>query len=84
MSRGDAASNVGGMNQAAALGRIGPLLRDWRRRRRMSQLDLALSGTAVEVTASELSIESFFPADRTTADVVWSAAAALDPRARDA
>jgi hypothetical protein len=38
----------------------------------------------VEVTASELSIESFFPADRTTADVVWSAAAALDPRARDA
>jgi transcriptional regulator with XRE-family HTH domain len=30
------------MNQAAALGRIGPLLRDWRRRRRMSQLDLAL------------------------------------------
>jgi transcriptional regulator with XRE-family HTH domain len=35
---------------------------------------VATFGTAVEVTASELSIESFFPADRRTADVVWAAA----------
>jgi transcriptional regulator with XRE-family HTH domain len=45
---------------------------------------VATFGTAVEVTASELSIESFFPADRTTADAVWAAASALDPHARDA
>ena len=31
---------------------------------------VATFGTAVEVTASELSIESFFPADRATADAV--------------
>jgi transcriptional regulator with XRE-family HTH domain len=31
---------------------------------------IATFGTAVEVTASELSIESFFPADRATADAV--------------
>jgi transcriptional regulator with XRE-family HTH domain len=30
------------MNQAVATGRVGPLLRDWRLRRRLSQLDLAL------------------------------------------
>jgi transcriptional regulator with XRE-family HTH domain len=35
---------------------------------------VATFGTAVEVTASELSIESFFPADRRTADAVWAAA----------
>jgi transcriptional regulator with XRE-family HTH domain len=35
---------------------------------------IATFGTAVEVTASELSIESFFPADRRTADAVWAAA----------
>jgi transcriptional regulator with XRE-family HTH domain len=34
---------------------------------------VATFGTAVEVTASELSIESFFPADRHTADAVWAA-----------
>jgi hypothetical protein len=31
---------------------------------------VATFGTAVEVTASELSIESFFPADERTADAV--------------
>jgi transcriptional regulator with XRE-family HTH domain len=35
---------------------------------------VATFGTAVEVTASELSIESFFPADQRTADAVWAAA----------
>lgn len=35
---------------------------------------VATFGTAVEVTASELSIESFFPADRHTADAVWAVA----------
>jgi transcriptional regulator with XRE-family HTH domain len=35
---------------------------------------VATFGTAVEVTASELAIESFFPADRRTADAVWAAA----------
>jgi transcriptional regulator with XRE-family HTH domain len=46
---------------------------------------IATFGTAVEVTASELSIESFFPADRRTADAVWAAAgSALDPGPRDA
>jgi transcriptional regulator with XRE-family HTH domain len=34
---------------------------------------VATFGTAVEVTASELSIESFFPADRRTAEAVWAA-----------
>jgi MmyB-like transcription regulator ligand binding domain len=33
---------------------------------------VATFGTAVEITASELSIESFFPADRRTADAVRS------------
>ena len=42
MSRRTAGSNVSGMNQAVATRRVGPLLRDWRRRRRLSQLDLAL------------------------------------------
>lgn len=32
-------------------------------------------GTAVEITASELSIESFFPADRATAAAMLQAAA---------
>jgi transcriptional regulator with XRE-family HTH domain len=35
---------------------------------------IATFGTAVEVTSSELSIESFFPADQLTADAVWAAA----------
>ena len=35
---------------------------------------IATFGTAVEVTASELSIESFFPADQRTADAVWAVA----------
>ena len=30
------------MTNAGAAVRVGPLLRDWRRRRRLSQLDLAL------------------------------------------
>src|SRR6187401_2535478 len=30
------------MAHATASGRVGPLLRDWRQRRRLSQLDLAL------------------------------------------
>ena len=33
---------------------------------------VATFGTAVEVTASELSIESFFPADERTAEAVRS------------
>ncbi len=33
---------------------------------------VATFGTAVEVTASELSIESFFPADRRTAEALRS------------
>jgi transcriptional regulator with XRE-family HTH domain len=40
--RGDAGTNVRPMNQAVATKRVGPLLRDWRLRRRLSQLDLAL------------------------------------------
>ena len=35
---------------------------------------IATFGTAVEVTASELSIESFFPADQRTADALWALA----------
>ncbi len=42
MWRGDAGTNVRAMNQAVASTRVGPLLRDWRLRRRLSQLDLAL------------------------------------------
>jgi hypothetical protein len=38
---------------------------------------VATFGTAVEVTASELSIESFFPADRATAAALGAAGAAL-------
>jgi hypothetical protein len=38
---------------------------------------VATFGTAVEVTASELSIESFFPADEQTAEAVRSYVAAL-------
>jgi transcriptional regulator with XRE-family HTH domain len=96
---------------------VGTMLRDWRQRRRLSQLDLALEagvsarhlsfietgrskpsaemlaglaeqleipllaflgtltrfGTAVDVTVSELSIESFFPADAHTAEYVRAA-----------
>ena len=37
-------------------------------------------GTAVEVTASELSIESFFPADRRTAETVRAFVEGLPPR----
>jgi transcriptional regulator with XRE-family HTH domain len=40
--RGDAGTNVRAVNQAVATRRVGPLLRDWRLRRRLSQLDLAL------------------------------------------
>ena len=38
---------------------------------------VATFGTAVEVTASELSIESFFPADDVTADAVGKYVARL-------
>jgi transcriptional regulator with XRE-family HTH domain len=40
--RGEAGTNVRAVNQAVATKRFGPLLRDWRLRRRLSQLDLAL------------------------------------------
>jgi transcriptional regulator with XRE-family HTH domain len=40
---------------------------------------VATFGTAVEITASELSIESFFPADRQTADAVRSYVERLPP-----
>jgi transcriptional regulator with XRE-family HTH domain len=40
--RGDAGTNVRAVNHAVATKRVGPLLRDWRLRRRLSQLDLAL------------------------------------------
>jgi transcriptional regulator with XRE-family HTH domain len=40
---------------------------------------VATFGTAVEITASELSIESFFPADEQTADAVRSYVEALPP-----
>jgi transcriptional regulator with XRE-family HTH domain len=40
---------------------------------------VATFGTAVEVTASELSIESFFPADRRTAEAVRAYVEALPP-----
>jgi transcriptional regulator with XRE-family HTH domain len=40
---------------------------------------VATFGTAVEITASELSIESFFPADRQTADSVRSYVERLPP-----
>jgi transcriptional regulator with XRE-family HTH domain len=39
---------------------------------------VATFGTAVEITASELSIESFFPADARTAEAVRAAAASAD------
>ena len=41
---------------------------------------VATFGTAVEVTASELSIESFFPADRATAGIVRAYVERLPPR----
>jgi transcriptional regulator with XRE-family HTH domain len=44
---------------------------------------VATFGTAVEVTASELSIESFFPADRVTAETVRTFVERLPPRYRD-
>jgi transcriptional regulator with XRE-family HTH domain len=40
--RAEGAANVAAMATAAATPGVGPLLRDWRRRRRLSQLDLAL------------------------------------------
>jgi transcriptional regulator with XRE-family HTH domain len=40
--RGEAGTNVRAVNQAVTTKRFGPLLRDWRLRRRLSQLDLAL------------------------------------------
>jgi transcriptional regulator with XRE-family HTH domain len=40
---------------------------------------VATFGTAVEITASELSIESFFPADEQTAEAVREYVAALPP-----
>jgi transcriptional regulator with XRE-family HTH domain len=40
--RGDVGTNFRSMNQVVATKRVGPLLRDWRMRRRLSQLDLAL------------------------------------------
>ncbi|MET0625982.1 MAG: hypothetical protein ABW250_23815 [Pyrinomonadaceae bacterium] len=45
---------------------MGNLLRGWRARRRMSQLDLACEAY---ITLSELAIESFFPAVADTAAV---------------
>ena len=51
------------MNHVIDRPTIGSLLRQWRTRRHMSQLDLAL-----EAGVSELSIEPFFCADAATAD----------------
>ena len=45
---------------------VGPLLRDWRRRLAFIST-VATFGTGLEITMSELSIESFFPADAATA-----------------
>lgn len=67
--------------------RVGGLLRDWRQRRRLSQMDLAHDdgpelaffstittfGTAVDVTVSELAVEAFFPADTQTAEYLRAA-----------
>ena len=64
---------------------MGTLLREWRQRRRLSQLELAFistkttPGTAVDVTVAELSIESFFPADPGTARAMSSLLAADQP-----
>ena len=40
---------------------------------------VATFGTAVEITASELAIESFFPADAATAEAVRAYAEQLPP-----
>src|SRR5690348_4092792 len=64
---------------ATARARVGPLLRDWRRRRRMSQLDLALEAG---VSARHLSfIET--GRSRPSADMVLQIAAELDVPLRD-
>jgi hypothetical protein len=64
---------------SATESRVGALLREWRQRRRMSQLDLARArllldrdhvSTAIEITTSDLTIESFYPADDHTGKVV--------------
>jgi hypothetical protein len=53
---------------------VGSLLREWRGRRRLTQLELAFFGmfasfdTPFEVTTSELAIEFLLPADRATAE----------------
>src|SRR6185503_19836042 len=68
------------MSQVAAEpARIGPLLRDWRERRRMSQLDLAL---AAGVSARHISfIET--GRSRPSAEMVLQLAAELDVPLRD-
>jgi len=58
---------------------FGPLLREWRRRRRLSQLDLAaeaeVSQRHLSCVESELTLETFFPADPASAAALRAMAA---------
>ena len=69
-----AAANVARMATAAATPGVGPLLRDWRRRRRLSQLDLALEAG---VSARHLSFVET-GRSRPSADMVLQLADQLD------
>src|SRR5687768_6982875 len=51
-AKGDAGRGTGGSDSTLAGSGIGPLLRQWRERRRMSQLDLSLEA---EISARHLS-----------------------------
>jgi transcriptional regulator with XRE-family HTH domain len=68
------AANVAAMATAAATPGVGPLLRDWRRRRRLSQLDLALEAG---VSARHLSFVET-GRSRPSADMVLQLAEQLD------
>lgn len=55
---------------------FGERLRWWRKRRTLSQLDLACTaGTSQDVTVQEIRIECFFPADADTSRLFreWAA-----------
>jgi len=76
---GNPAATVGAMSELAERAQIGPLLRDWRERRRMSQLDLALGAG---VSARHVSfIET--GRSRPSAEMVVQLAEHLDVPLRD-
>ena len=79
MPEGNPAATVGAMSELAERAQIGPLLRDWRERRRMSQLDLALGAG---VSARHVSfIET--GRSRPSAEMVVQLAEHLDVPLRD-